>query len=110
MSSLSLIHEGTISAQPFHDQHSGRIEGSHNRRITGSGESGKSGTLHGCEKGGKLHGSRGTGGGDRVSRRHLQRRRGGLFRENRLRVRRWPRSTHSFHLSGRSPIRRKAFH
>jgi hypothetical protein len=63
MSSLSLIHEGTISAQPFHDQHSGRIEGSHNRRITGSGESGKSGTLHGCEKGGKLHGSRGTGGG-----------------------------------------------
>jgi hypothetical protein len=100
MSSLSLIHEGTISAQPFHDQHSGRIEGSHNRRITGSGESGKSGTLHGCEKGGKLHGSRGTGGGDRFA----------ATRENRLRVRRWPRSTHSFHLSGRSPIRRKAFH
>jgi hypothetical protein len=63
MSSISSINEGTISARPFHDEHSGRIGGSHDRRITGSGETGKSGTLHGCDKSGTLRGSSGTRGG-----------------------------------------------
>ena len=63
MSSLSSIHEGTISARPFHDEHSGRLEGSHEHRITGSGESGRSGTLHGCDRSGTLRGSSGTHGG-----------------------------------------------
>jgi hypothetical protein len=63
MSSLSSIHEGTIAAKPFHDGHSGRIGGSHDHRITGSGESGRSGMLHGCDRSGMLHGSSGTRGG-----------------------------------------------
>lgn len=63
MSSLSSIHEGTISARPFHDEHHGRLGGSHDHRITGSGESGRSGRLHGCDKSGTLHGSSGTRGG-----------------------------------------------
>jgi hypothetical protein len=63
MSSLSSIREGTISAKPFHDEHSGRIGGSHDHRITGSGESGRSGSLHGCDKSGMLRGSTGTRGG-----------------------------------------------
>ena len=63
MSSLSSIHEGTISARPFHDEQRGRIGGSHDHRITGSGENGRSGTLHGCDKGGTLRGSSGSRGG-----------------------------------------------
>jgi hypothetical protein len=63
MSSLSSIHEGTISARPLHGEHSGRIGGSHDRRVTGSGEGDRSGKLHGCDKSGMLHGSGGTGGG-----------------------------------------------
>jgi hypothetical protein len=63
MSSLSSIHEGTISARPFHDEHSGRIGGSNGGRITGSGESGRSGTLHGCDRSGMLRGSSGSRGG-----------------------------------------------
>jgi hypothetical protein len=63
MSSLSSIHEGTISARPFHDENRGRIGGSHDRHITGSAESGRNGTLHGCGKSGTLHGSIGTRGG-----------------------------------------------
>jgi hypothetical protein len=71
MSSLSSIHEGTISARPFHSEQSGRIGGSHDHRIAGSHdhriagahEGEKSGTLHGCDKSGTLHGSRGSRGG-----------------------------------------------
>ncbi|MGA7200812.1 MAG: hypothetical protein WBX26_03210 [Candidatus Cybelea sp.] len=63
MNSMSSIHEGTISARPFHNEHSGRIGGSHDHRITGSGESGRSGTLHGCDRSGMLRGSSGTRGG-----------------------------------------------
>lgn len=62
MSSISSVHEGTISARPFHDEH-GRIGGSHDRRVTGSGESCKSGVLHGCDKSGMLRGSSGNRGG-----------------------------------------------
>jgi len=29
---IVFIHEGTISARPFHDEHSGRLEGSHEHR------------------------------------------------------------------------------
>jgi hypothetical protein len=64
MSSLSSIHEGTISARPFHSEQSGRIAGAHE-----GGKSGmlhgcdKSGTLHGCDKSGMLHGSGGGRGG-----------------------------------------------
>ena len=63
MSSLSSIHEGTISARPFHDEHSGRIAGSHDHRITGSGESASSGTLHGCDRSGMMRGLSGSRGG-----------------------------------------------
>ena len=63
MSSVSSIHEGTISAKPFHDEQRGRIGGSHDRRISGSGETGRSGTLHGCDRSGTLHGSSGNHGG-----------------------------------------------
>lgn len=71
MSSLSSIHEGTISGKPFHSEQSGRIGGSHDHRIGGSNdhriagarEGDKSGTLHGCDKSGTLHGSGGSRGG-----------------------------------------------
>ncbi|MGC9991705.1 MAG: hypothetical protein ABSD52_04795 [Candidatus Cybelea sp.] len=71
MSSLSSIHEGTISARPFHSDESGRVGGSHDHRVagghdhrvTGGRESGNSGMLHGCDKSGKLHGSSGGRGG-----------------------------------------------
>ncbi len=65
MSSLSSIHEGTISARPFHNEESGRIGGSHDHRVSGgrdhrvagAHESGKSGMVRGCDKSGKVHGS-----------------------------------------------------
>ncbi len=63
MSSLSSIHEGTISARPLHDEQKGRIGGSHAGRMSGSGESGRSGMLHGCDRSGTLRGSSGTQGG-----------------------------------------------
>ncbi|MGA2761390.1 MAG: hypothetical protein ABSF08_13850, partial [Candidatus Cybelea sp.] len=71
MSSLSSIHEGTISARPFHNEGSGRIGGSHDHRVSGTHdhriaearEGGKSGMLQGCDKSGKLHGSSGGRGG-----------------------------------------------
>ncbi len=71
MSSFSSIHEGTISARPFHSEQSGRIGGSHDHRIAGSHDhriagahaGGKTGTLHGCDKSGMLQGSRGSRGG-----------------------------------------------
>jgi len=59
MSSLSSIHEGTISARPFHDEQRGRIGGSHDHPHHRSGESGRSGTLHGCDRSGTLRGSSG---------------------------------------------------
>jgi hypothetical protein len=71
MSSLSSIHEGTISARPFHSEEHGsiggsrdhRIGGSRNHRIDGLRESGKCGTMHGCDRSGMLHGSSGARGG-----------------------------------------------
>ena len=79
MSSLSSIHDGTISARPFHNEESGRIGGSHDHRVAGTRdhrvagtrdhrvagehESGKSGMLQGCDRSGKLHGLGGGRGG-----------------------------------------------
>ncbi|HLY02386.1 MAG TPA: hypothetical protein VKR56_07795 [Candidatus Cybelea sp.] len=61
MSSLSSIHEGTISARPLHSEQRGRLDG-REHRVTGSHEIEKSGMLHGCDKGGMLHGSSGSHG------------------------------------------------